>query len=72
MPNMKQTLVALLSATALFLSSCSIQQRLTSPANQYLLNDSSLLSAHIGISVFNPETGKHIYTHQGDKLFLLG
>jgi D-alanyl-D-alanine carboxypeptidase/D-alanyl-D-alanine-endopeptidase (penicillin-binding protein 4) len=68
--NMKHTLVAILLATALFLSSCSIQQRLASPANQYLLNDSSLLSAHIGISVFNPETGKHIYTHQGDKLFI--
>jgi len=67
---MKQTLVAVFSATVLFLSSCSSQQRLSSLTNQYLLNDSSLLSAHIGISVFNPETGKHIYTHQGDKLFI--
>ena len=70
MPNMKQTLVAMLSATALLFSSCSIQQRLTSPANQYLLSDSSLLSAHVGISIFNPEIGQHIYSHQGDKLFI--
>lgn len=67
---MKQTLVSLLSATALFLTSCSVQHRIAAPANQFLLSDSTLLSAHIGISIFNPETGQQIYTHQGDKLFI--
>lgn len=68
--NLKQLCLSLLSASILFLSSCSVQQRLAAPANQFLLSDSALLSAHIGISIFNPETGQQIYTHQGDKLFV--
>ena len=70
MPNMKQTLFSIISASALFLSSCSVQHRLITSANQFLLDDSSLLSAHVGISIFNPETAQNIYTHQGDKLFI--
>lgn len=35
-----------------------------------LLRDSSLRAAHVGISIYEPATGKYIYDHQGDKYFV--
>ncbi len=39
-------------------------------ASTYLLKDSNLLSAHVGISVYDPAEKKYLYNYQGDKYFI--
>ena len=39
-------------------------------AQQYILGDSNFLSAHVGISIYNPETQQYLYNYQGDKYFV--
>ena len=53
----------------LILTSCSIQQKISKSAKQ-VINDSSLLTAHLGISIYDPATGKYWYNYQGDKYFV--
>ena len=56
--------------TACFIfSSCSIQQKISKSAKQ-VINDSSLLTAHVGISIYDPGSGKYWYNYQGDKYFV--
>ena len=54
----------------IFLASCSIQKQISKSANQLVLKDSSLLTAHIGISIYETETGKYWYNYQGGKYFV--
>jgi D-alanyl-D-alanine carboxypeptidase/D-alanyl-D-alanine-endopeptidase (penicillin-binding protein 4) len=56
-------------ACCLFFTSCSIQQKISKSAKQ-VINDSSLLTAHVGISIYEPATGKYWYNYQGDKYFV--
>lgn len=53
----------------LVLSSCSVQQKISKSAKQ-VIKDSSLLTAHVGISIYDPESGKYWYNYQGDKYFV--
>src|SRR6187549_314903 len=53
----------------LVLSSCSVQQKISKSAKQ-VIHDSSLLTAHVGISIYDPATGKYWYNYQGDKYFV--
>ena len=53
----------------LILTSCSIQQKISKSVKQ-VFNDSSLLTAHVGISIYDPATGKYWYNYQGDKYFV--
>src|SRR5688572_1174714 len=53
----------------ILLSSCSIQQKISKSAQQ-VIKDSSLLTAHVGISIYEPGTGKYWYSYQGDKYFV--
>ena len=53
----------------LVLSSCSVQQKISRSAKQ-VINDTSLLTAHVGISIYDTETGKYLYNYQGDKYFV--
>lgn len=53
----------------ILLSSCSIQQKIAKSANR-VINDSSLLTAHVGISIYDTETGKYWYNYQGDRYFV--
>ena len=53
----------------IFLSSCSLQQKISKSAQQ-VINDSSLLTAHVGISIYEPQSGKYWYNYQGDKYFV--
>lgn len=52
------------------LTACSSGRFATRQAKEILLKDSNLLSAHVGISIFNANTNKSIYNHQGDKYFI--
>ncbi len=54
----------------LLLSSCSIQQKLSSSADDFLLKEPSMSESHIGIAVYDPITNKNIFSHQSDKLFV--
>ena len=49
--------------------SCSIEKQLSLQANKFLLKDSILSQAHIGIAVQELETKKWLYQFQSDKLF---
>jgi len=54
----------------IFLSSCSVSKKIKRPAKNYLLNNEALVSAHTGISIYEPATGKYWYNYQGDKYFV--
>ena len=53
----------------IILASCSVSKQISKSAN-HLLKDSSLINAHVGISIFDPSTGKYLYNYQGDKYFV--
>lgn len=53
-----------------WLFSCSINKELSKQANRILLKDSAIAAGHIGISIFEPATGKYWYNHNGDKYFV--
>jgi D-alanyl-D-alanine carboxypeptidase/D-alanyl-D-alanine-endopeptidase (penicillin-binding protein 4) len=64
---LKQLLI--INCSLLILTSCSVQKQISKSAKQ-VINDSSLLTAHVGISIYDPETGKYWYNYQGDKYFV--
>jgi len=65
----KHTITALLF-TGIFLSSCSISKRINRPAKEYILNNEAFVSAHTGISIYEPATQKYWYNYQGEKYFV--
>src|SRR5687767_2303791 len=65
--NLKQLLI--INYSLLILTGCSVQQKISKSAKQ-VINDSSLRTAHVGISIYEPETGKYWYNYQGDKYFV--
>jgi serine-type D-Ala-D-Ala carboxypeptidase/endopeptidase (penicillin-binding protein 4) len=54
----------------LVLSSCTTSRNLQTTKVQSLINDPALINAHVGISIFDPETNQYIYNHQGNKYFV--
>src|SRR6187551_3995334 len=69
MLNVQMSRTTFIIFTILVLSSCSVQQKISKSAKQ-VINDSSLLTAHFGISIYDPATGKYWYNYQGDKYFV--
>src|SRR5688572_32573432 len=67
--SLKELLIINYSLLILLLTSCSIQQKISRSARQ-VIHDSSLLTAHVGISIYDPATGKYWYDYQGDKYFV--
>ena len=65
----KFTFCLLLIACLQLITSCSIQQKISKSAKQ-VINDSSLLTAHTGISIYEPASGKYWYNYHGDKYFV--
>ena len=53
----------------IFLASCSIQKQISRSAKQ-VITDSSLRTAHVGISIYEPATGKYLYNYNADKYFV--
>jgi serine-type D-Ala-D-Ala carboxypeptidase/endopeptidase (penicillin-binding protein 4) len=51
------------------LSSCSMQQKISRSAQQ-VIKDSSLRTAHVGISIYEPATSKYWYNYNADKYFI--
>jgi len=54
----------------LLLTSCSVSSKISKSAKNTVLNAAPLKTAHIGISIYDPETGKYLYNYQGDKYFV--
>ena len=52
-----------------YISSCSLEKQISRSARQ-VINDSSLTTAHVGISIYEPATGKRWYDRNGDKYFV--
>src|SRR5215470_10572074 len=52
------------------LYSCSIQKQISKSATQLVLKDSSLTTAHVGITIFEPATNKYWFNYQGDHYFV--
>ena len=52
------------------LISCSTQRQIGKTARTNFINDSSLVHAHIGISIFDPLSEKFLYNYQSEKYFV--
>jgi D-alanyl-D-alanine carboxypeptidase/D-alanyl-D-alanine-endopeptidase (penicillin-binding protein 4) len=53
-----------------FLYACSPAKQIGKSAKEKVLNDPALETAHVGISLYEPATGKYWYNYQGDKYFV--
>ena len=54
----------------LFLSSCSVQQRIGKTARANLINNNNLVNAHVGICIYDPLSNKYLYNYQSEKYFV--
>jgi len=52
------------------LSSCSVHKRISKSAKEEVLNIPTLQTAHAGISIYEPATGKYWYDYNGEKYFV--
>ena len=52
------------------LSSCTFTKRISKQANRVLLKDSAIKQGHIGISIYEPATGKYWYNYDAEKYFI--
>jgi D-alanyl-D-alanine carboxypeptidase/D-alanyl-D-alanine-endopeptidase (penicillin-binding protein 4) len=59
----------LIPYSLLILASCSVQKQISTSA-KLVINDSSLRTAHLGISIYEPATNKYWYNYQGDHYFI--
>lgn len=55
---------------SVFLAACSLSRQIDRTAQRFVLQDSALQTAHVGISIFEPATGRWWYNWQGDKYFV--
>jgi len=54
----------------LLLSSCSIEKQISKSANENVLSNKALTTAHVGISIFEPAANKYWFNYKGDKYFV--
>lgn len=66
---MKCRLLFFLPVFVLFCS-CSPSRQIAKSARQNVLQDSALQTAHVGISIYEPATGKYWFNYQGDNYFV--
>ncbi|HEY6505569.1 MAG TPA: D-alanyl-D-alanine carboxypeptidase [Chitinophagaceae bacterium] len=62
--------IILNSTFIIFLSSCSVQKQIAKSAKEDVLAAPALQTAHVGISIYEPETNKYWFNYQGDKYFV--
>jgi D-alanyl-D-alanine carboxypeptidase/D-alanyl-D-alanine-endopeptidase (penicillin-binding protein 4) len=63
-------LFAFISGSLFLLQACTTQKTLHKQTGNSILQDSALATAHIGISIYDPATGKYLYNYQADKYFV--
>jgi D-alanyl-D-alanine carboxypeptidase len=52
------------------LVSCSVSKQISKEANNILINDTAIRTGHIGISIYEPATGKYWYNYNAGKYFV--
>src|SRR5215217_8640571 len=62
--------LALILVPFIFLVSCSSSRQIAKSAKENVLDDEALQTAHVGISIYEPATGKYLYNYQGHKYFV--
>ena len=67
---MKSTYYLVLITLITLFTSCSVTQQISKQADTILIKDSSIKTGHIGISIYEPATGKYWYNHNADKYFV--
>ncbi|MCW3089025.1 MAG: hypothetical protein JWP81_94 [Ferruginibacter sp.] len=60
----------LLIGSLLMVSSCSVSKQISKQATKVLLKDSAVSTGHIGISIYEPATGKYWYNYDATKYFV--
>lgn len=53
-----------------FFSSCSVSKQIGKQATTILLNDTAISTGHIGISIYEPASGKYWYNYNATKYFI--
>ncbi len=59
----------ILTSVFYILSSCSLQKQISKSASQFVLQDPSVKTAHVGISIYEPAANKYWFNYQGDHYF---
>jgi D-alanyl-D-alanine carboxypeptidase/D-alanyl-D-alanine-endopeptidase (penicillin-binding protein 4) len=54
----------------LLFCACSVTRQIEKSAKENVLTDAALQTAHVGICIYEPSTGKYWYNYQGDKYFV--
>src|ERR1700741_540784 len=67
--NVQSSRSSYLLLLIILLASCGMQKEIHRSGEQ-VIKDSSLLKAHVGISIFEPATNKYWFNYQGDKYFV--
>ncbi|MBC7866838.1 MAG: D-alanyl-D-alanine carboxypeptidase, partial [Gloeobacteraceae cyanobacterium ES-bin-316] len=60
----------IISYSLFALSSCSVNKQISQNANKILLQDTAIRQGHIGISIYEPTSGKYWYEHNAEKYFI--
>jgi D-alanyl-D-alanine carboxypeptidase/D-alanyl-D-alanine-endopeptidase (penicillin-binding protein 4) len=66
---LRSAVVLFTTTVCCLLTSCSINKQITKQAKQ-LLADSAVSTGHIGISIYDPATGKYLYSHNASQYFI--
>jgi D-alanyl-D-alanine carboxypeptidase/D-alanyl-D-alanine-endopeptidase (penicillin-binding protein 4) len=70
MAGLKRYATYLVLLTSYLFSSCGVQQQLSRSAKETVLQQPVFKAAHVGISIYEPATGKYWFNYQGDKYFV--
>ena len=54
----------------LLFCSCKTTGQITQQQSNSFLNDSVVATGHVGISIYEPATGKYLYNYNADKNFI--
>ena len=66
----KYFFIILSISISFLLLACSPSKQIAKSARENVLRDASLQTAHVGISIYEPATGKYWYNYEGDKYFV--
>ena len=68
--NLSMLRISYLFFVTLLCIACSPGKQIARSAKKNIIEDSALVNAHVGISIYEPATGKYLYNFQGDKYFV--
>lgn len=66
----KRSYFVFFTSCFIILTSCSVTKQISRQADRILLKDTAISQGHIGISIFDPSTGKYLYNHNAEKYFI--